>query len=68
MAISAPEGATITYQLQRRSCGKCAMCRPGGPKHGPYWYGYFRDVNGKLKSFYIGKEKPEKAEEFFDAI
>lgn len=61
MTISAPKGLTVTYQLQRRSCGKpgCAMCGPGGPKHGPYWYGYFR-VDGKMHSFYVGKEKPEQ--------
>lgn len=42
----------ITYQLEKVNCGKpnCEKC-----PHGPYWYGY-RRVNGKLVSFYIGKE------------
>jgi len=45
----------ITYQLEKVKCGKpnCEKC-----PHGPYWYGYKR-VNGKLKSFYVGKELPE---------
>lgn len=46
----------ITYQLEKVSCGKpnCEKC-----PHGPYWYGYKR-VNGKLVSFYVGKELPKE--------
>ena len=46
----------ITYQLEKVNCGKpnCEKC-----PHGPYWYGYKR-VNGKLVSFYVGKELPKE--------
>lgn len=49
----------ITYQLEKVSCGKpnCEKC-----PHGPYWYGYKR-VNGKLVSFYVGKELPKEETE-----
>lgn len=41
----------ITYQLEKRPCGKA--CK--GCPHGPYWYAYWRQ-NGRLRSQYIGKE------------
>ena len=42
---------TVTYRLERISCGKnCKGC-----PHGPYWYGYWRE-GGKTRSKYIGKE------------
>lgn len=49
------EGATI-YQLEMVRCGKgaCRSC-----PHGPYWYGYRREL-GKLKSWYVGKKEPPK--------
>ena len=41
---------SITYRLERVSCGKnCKGC-----PHGPYWYGYWRE-GGKTRSKYIGK-------------
>lgn len=31
----------------------------GGKRHGPYWYGYYRDARtGKVRSVYIGKKLP----------
>lgn len=50
-----PPGAIITYQLQRRRCGKahCRVCASGSG-HGPYIYGYWQDGNVP-RSFYIGK-------------
>ena len=41
---------SITYRLERVSCGKgCKVC-----PHGPYWYGYWKE-GGKTLSKYIGK-------------
>ena len=41
---------SITYRLEKVSCGKgCKGC-----PHGPYWYGYWREGN-KTRSKYIGK-------------
>ncbi len=41
---------SITYRLERVSCGKgCKGC-----PHGPYWYGYWKE-EGKTRSKYIGK-------------
>jgi len=50
-----PDTGAVTYRLETVRCGKpgCASC-----PHGPYWYAYYRD-GGKLKSRYIGKERPE---------
>ncbi len=45
---------TITYRLERVSCGKgCKGC-----PHGPYWYGYWKE-GGKTRSKYIGKRLVE---------
>ncbi|MDQ1313268.1 MAG: hypothetical protein QG605_1807 [Euryarchaeota archaeon] len=41
---------SITYRLEKVSCGK--KCK--GCPHGPYWYGYWRE-GGKTRSKYIGK-------------
>ena len=41
---------SMTFRLERVSCGKnCKGC-----PHGPYWYGYWRE-GGKTRSKYIGK-------------
>ncbi len=44
-----PSNATIRSEQIR--CGKsfCFMC-----PHGPYYYAYWKDENGKLKKKYIG--------------
>jgi len=42
---------SVTYRLERVTCGKnCKGC-----PHGPYWYGYWRE-GGKTRSRYIGKD------------
>jgi len=41
---------SVTYRLERVSCGK--KCK--GCPHGPYWYGYWRE-GAKTRSRYIGK-------------
>jgi hypothetical protein len=41
---------SMTFRLEKVSCGKnCKGC-----PHGPYWYGYWRE-GGKTHSKYIGK-------------
>jgi len=41
---------SMTFRLEKVSCGKnCKGC-----PHGPYWYGYWRK-GGKTHSKYIGK-------------
>lgn len=41
---------SMTFRLERVSCGK--KCK--GCPHGPYWYGYWQE-GGKTRSKYIGK-------------
>jgi hypothetical protein len=55
------DGQVMTVTAQSRKCGKshCRCQRPGQRKHGPYWYGYWRE-NGKLRSRYIGRELPSE--------
>jgi len=61
--------AGIEYQLEYRTCGKQSVygtpwCRCIDPpeKHGPYWYGYYRDARtGRRRSFYVGKNFSEDA-------
>ncbi|MCU1458562.1 MAG: hypothetical protein JWL73_2654 [Actinomycetia bacterium] len=54
-----PEEAHVTYRLEPVRCGKegCRSC-----PHGPYWYAYWRE-HGRLRSRYIGKDRPEGARE-----
>ncbi len=48
------KSGSITYRLERVSCGKgCKGC-----PHGPYWYGYWKE-GGKTRSKYIGKRLAE---------
>ncbi len=44
----------VTIRREYVKCGKnsCKKC-----KHGPYYYGYWREKNGKLKKKYIGINK-----------
>ena len=53
-----PEAGAVSYRLESVRCGKpgCTTC-----PHGPYWYAYYRE-GGKLKSRYIGKERPVPAD------
>lgn len=55
-----------TYEQQKRSCGKKKCGRCGGTKlaHGPYWYAYWRDAKGNVRSRYMGKlRRPEWGKE-----
>jgi hypothetical protein len=47
--------ANVTIREEYVRCGKsdCSRC-----KHGPYYYAYWKDDNGKLKKKYIGKYAP----------
>ena len=52
------DAGAVSYRLESVRCGKrgCTTC-----PHGPYWYAYYRE-GGKLKSRYIGKERPASVE------
>ena len=52
-----PQNATIREEYVK--CGKdlCLGC-----EHGPYYYAYWRDENGKLKKKYIGRNNPREKE------
>ena len=54
---SIPQNATIRKEYVK--CGKefCIRCN-----HGPYYYAYWRDENGKLKKKYIGRNDPREKE------
>jgi hypothetical protein len=54
---SIPRNATIRKEYIK--CGKdlCLGC-----EHGPYYYAYWRDENGKLKKKYIGRNNPREKE------
>jgi len=57
-----PYNATIRNEYT--ACGRSNCSQP---RHGPYYYAYWKDSNGKLKKKYIGKyppplENPNKGE------
>jgi hypothetical protein len=49
---SLPHNVTIRREYTKCRKNSCSRC-----KHGPYYYGYWRDKNGKLKKKYIGRNK-----------
>jgi hypothetical protein len=51
---SIPSGATIRKEYVKCGNPYCYSC-----KHGPYYYGYWKD-NGKLKKKYIGRYDPRE--------
>ncbi len=59
MGTSIPSDIHVSYQFQRRRCGRdsCLRCRYG-EGHGPYWYAYWHGSDGKYRSGYIGKQLP----------
>jgi hypothetical protein len=63
MGTIIPPGIHVTYQFQRRRCGRdsCLRCR-SGDGHGPYWYAYWRGSDGTFRSGYIGKQLPPGVE------
>jgi len=46
---------SVSYQLQSIRCGKHNCRCAAGELHGPYWYAYWRDDLGRVKSRYMGK-------------
>src|SRR5436305_6120129 len=50
----------IAYYQQPNMCGKpsCRKCREG-VGHGPYWYEYRKDANGRITRKYMGRHLPE---------
>ena len=53
--LDVKKSGSMTYRLERVSCGKgCKGC-----PHGPYWYGYWKE-GGKTRSRYIGKRLIEQ--------
>ncbi len=48
--LEVKRSGSVTYRLERVSCGK--KCK--GCPHGPYWYGYWREGK-RTRSKYIGK-------------
>jgi hypothetical protein len=61
LAQQKPAHTSVSYHLQWSNCGKkrCRKCRDGGEGHGPYWYAYRIDEQGRTTRTYIGKELPE---------
>ena len=57
-----PDG--VIYRQQYVRCGKpnCKKCLPQGPRHGPYWYGFYWDYQQRTRSFYVGKRLPAGVE------
>ena len=53
-----PDDVHINYQLQFRRCGKpCKTCAETDG-HGPYWYAFWRDSKHRMRSSYVGKQRP----------
>lgn len=45
---------TVSYRRQHVRCGKrCAQC-----PHGPYWYAFWKEADGRSRSQYIGGVLP----------
>ncbi len=58
-----PTGIHLIYSAQYRRCGHARCKCSQGHKHGPYWYVYYREPETqKLKSMYVGKQKPDQME------
>ena len=55
------ERVHITYQLQKRTCGKKCCWNSEEKGHGPYWYAYWR-FKGRVYSGYIGTKDPRQTD------
>ena len=57
-------GYAVSYvqKLVRCSKERCKKCSTPGGGHGPYWYKVYRTADGKVKSSYIGRVKPDEVE------
>ena len=49
------------FRLEQVRCGKPTCRCTAGKKHGPYWYLYRRNADGRLTSTYIGKSLSTRA-------
>jgi len=56
---SVPSKATIRKEYVKCGNHSCYRC-----KHGPYYYAYWRDENGKLRKKYLGKYDPRNKDTF----
>jgi DNA-binding SARP family transcriptional activator len=52
----------VWYRAELVRCGKptCKRCCDG-PSHGPYYYAYWRDAEGRVRKDYVGKRLPPGA-------
>ena len=54
-----PRDGRETFRQEGVRCGRAnCRCAQGGPRHGPYWYAVRRDMNGRVRKRYIGRELP----------
>jgi hypothetical protein len=58
-------GYAVSYYKKTVKCNKenCGTCSEKGGGHGPYWYKKYRTKDGKARSKYVGKVKPDQAQE-----
>ncbi len=58
-------GYAVSYFKKFSKCSKpnCSICSKEGVGHGPYWYKKYRNKEGKSLTKYVGKIKPEQAQE-----
>lgn len=52
----------VVYRRESVCCGKDNCKCASGELHGPYYYAYQRQ-QGRLKSWYVGKQLPDKGKE-----
>lgn len=52
----------VVYRRESVCCGKENCKCASGELHGPYYYAYQRQ-QGRLKSWYVGKQLPDKVKE-----
>jgi hypothetical protein len=60
--VDSVEVAGVLYRLEHVKCGsRWCWCRGAYPSggHGPYWYAYWVEDNGRRRSAYIGKKYRE---------
>jgi hypothetical protein len=52
-------GAGWNFARRKIRCGKAGCACAKKPTHGPYWYA-FKEIDGRTRSTYVGKELPER--------
>jgi hypothetical protein len=54
----------VSYRQQRVRCGRdCDGC-----PHGPYWYAYWKDPDGRSRSQYIGGKLPADVRRLLEGV